>query len=117
LEHNSVLRPLYELEEKGVELTILKSDKQGCISYEDFEKSIQSNTKAIVCTHGSNLTGNLIDIKRVGDIAKKHGLMFIVDASQTAGAFPIDVKKMNIDICVSQVIKLSWVLREREVYM
>ena len=93
LEHNSVLRPLYELEEKGVELTILKSDKQGCISYEDFEKSIQSNTKAIVCTHGSNLTGNLIDIKRVGDIAKKHGLMFIVDASQTAVRFRLMLKK------------------------
>lgn len=98
LEHNSVLRPLYEMEEKGVELTILPADTQGRICYPDFENSIRENTKAIVCTHGSNLTGNLVDIQRVGGIAKAHGLLFIVDASQTAGVFPIDVQKMGIDI-------------------
>ena len=98
LEHNSVLRPLYEMEMQGVELTILKSDSQGNLSYEDFEKEIRGNTKAIVCTHGSNLTGNLIDVVRVGKIAKDHKLLFIVDASQTVGVFPIDVQAMNIDI-------------------
>jgi len=98
LEHNSVLRPLYEMEERGVELTILTADTQGCLCYEDFERSIRKNTKAIVCTHGSNLTGNLVDIQRVGAIAKAHHLLFLVDASQTAGVFPIDVRQMNIDI-------------------
>ena len=98
LEHNSVLRPLYELEEKGVELTIIKSNLQGTIDYDDFEKEIKDNTKMIVCTHGSNLTGNVVDIKRVGEIAKKHGLLFAVDASQTAGVFPIDVQDMQIDL-------------------
>lgn len=98
LEHNSVLRPLYALEEKGVELTILKSDGRGRIDYEDFEREIRENTKVIICTHGSNLTGNLVDIRRVGEIAVKHGLLFIVDASQTAGVFPIDVQEMKIDI-------------------
>lgn len=98
MEHNSVLRPLYELEEKGVELTIIKSNLQGTIDYEDFEKEVKDNTKLIVCTHGSNLTGNLVDIKRVGEIAKKHGLLFAVDASQTAGVFPIDVQEMQIDL-------------------
>lgn len=98
LEHNSVLRPLYEMEEKGVELTIIPSDTVGRIYYQDFEKNVRKNTKAIICTHGSNLTGNLIDIERVGKIAKQHGLLFVVDASQTAGVFPIDVQKMNIDI-------------------
>ena len=98
LEHNSVLRPLYELQVKGTELTILKSNPQGTLDYEDFEKAIKENTKAIVCTHGSNLTGNLVDVKRVGEIAKKHGVLFIVDASQTAGVFPIDVQEMGIDI-------------------
>ena len=98
LEHNSVLRPLYEMQEKGVELTILKSSPEGTLDYEDFEGAIQENTKAIVCTHGSNLTGNLVDVKRVGEIAKKHGLIFIVDASQTAGVFSIDVQEMKIDI-------------------
>ena len=98
LEHNSVLRPLYEMEERGVELTIIPSDKQGRICYEDFEKAIKANTKAIVCTHGSNLTGNLVDIARVGEIAHRHGILFVVDASQTAGVFSIDVQEMKIDI-------------------
>lgn len=98
LEHNSVLRPLYELEDRGVELTVLPADRQGNIQYGDFEENIRENTKAIVCTHGSNLTGNLVDICRVGEIARKHGLLFVVDASQTAGVFPIDVQKKHIDI-------------------
>ena len=98
LEHNSVLRPLYEMEQQGVELTILPSDARGRLCYDDFETAIRENTKAIVCTHGSNLTGNLVDIHRVGTIAKKHNLLFVVDASQTAGVFPIDVQEMHIDI-------------------
>ena len=98
LEHNSVLRPLYELEDRGVELTILPADSLGNVSYEDFEKAIRPNTKVLVTTHGSNLTGNLLDIGRIGAIAKNHGLTYIVDASQTAGVFDIDVQKMHIDI-------------------
>ena len=98
LEHNSVLRPLFELEAQGVELTILPSDAKGRISYGDFTEAIQENTKAIICTHGSNLTGNSVDIRRIGAMAKDHGLLFVVDASQTAGVFPIDVQKMHIDI-------------------
>ena len=98
LEHNSVLRPLYELEDLGVELTILPADPMGNIRYEDFEKEIRSDTKAIVTTHGSNLTGNLLDIQKIGGIARKHGLIYIVDASQTAGIFDIDVQKMHIDL-------------------
>ena len=98
LEHNSVLRPLYEMEERGVELTILAADKRGKICYEDFEKHIKENTKAIVCTHGSNLTGNVVDLAKVGEIARKHNVLFVADASQTAGVFPIDVQEMKIDI-------------------
>ena len=98
LEHNSVLRPLYELEDRGVSLTILPADPMGNICYADFETEIRPNTKAIVTTHGSNLTGNLLDIGRIGAVAKKHNLTYIVDASQTAGVFEIDVQKMHIDI-------------------
>ena len=98
LEHNSVLRPLYELEDQGVQLTILPADTMGNIRYEAFEEEIQPNTKAIVTTHGSNLTGNLLDIQRIGSIAQKHRLTYIVDASQTAGVFGIDVQKMHIDV-------------------
>ena len=98
LEHNSVLRPLYELEQNGVEITFVKSDLQGRISYEEMEAAIKENTKAIVCTNGSNLTGNYVDVKRVGEIAKRKGVLLIVDASQTAGVYPIHVRNMNIDI-------------------
>lgn len=98
MEHNSVLRPLYELERMGSELTIVKADEKGLTKYEDIEAAIRPDTKAIVCTNGSNLSGNLVDIKRVGEIAKRHGVLFIVDASQTAGVFPIDVQEMNIDV-------------------
>lgn len=98
LEHNSVLRPLYEMENKGVELSIIQADKLGNISYDEIKSLIKNNTKSIVCTHGSNLTGNLVDIEKIGKICKEHNLLFIVDVSQTAGVFPIDVEKMNIDI-------------------
>ena len=98
LEHNSVLRPLYELEDRGMELTILPADPLGNICYEDIEKEIRPTTRAIVTTHGSNLTGNLLDLARIGSIAWAHGLTYIVDASQTAGVFDIDVRRMNIDI-------------------
>ena len=98
LEHNSVLRPLYAMEDLGVELTILPADDLGRLNYSDFDHEIRKNTKAIVCTHGSNLTGNLVDIGKVGEIARKHDLLFVVDASQTAGVFPIDVQRMHIDI-------------------
>lgn len=98
LEHNSVLRPLYHLEEHGAYLTFLSANKKGCIDYDDFKRSIKPNTKAIVCTHASNLTGNVLDIERIGRIAKAHNLLFIVDASQSAGCIEINMETMNIDI-------------------
>lgn len=98
LEHNSVLRPLYTLREKEIDLSIIPSDINGILNYSQIEKEIKSTTKALVCTHGSNLTGNLIDINLIGEICKKNNLLFILDASQTAGVFPIDMHKFNIDI-------------------
>lgn len=98
MEHNSVLRPLYEREEAGAVLTILPTDQLGNISYEELEASIRQDTRAIISTHASNLTGNLNDIEKIGRIARKHKVLFIVDASQTAGMFPIDVEKMGIDV-------------------
>ena len=92
LEHNSVLRPLYEMEDRGAKLTIIKADKQGNFSLEDMEAAITPKTKAIVCT------GNYVDVAAVGEMAHRHGVLLIVDASQTAGVFPIDVQKMNIDV-------------------
>lgn len=99
LEHNSVLRPLYRLEREGViSLSFVPADSLGNPDYAAFETLIQDNTKAIVCTHASNLTGNTVDIALVGKIAHDHGLLLVVDASQTAGCVPIDMEKMGIDI-------------------
>ena len=99
LEHNSVLRPLYRMEsERNVSLSFVPADRQGNLNYGDFARLIRPETKAIVCTHASNLTGNAVDIGRVGEIAHAHGLTFIVDASQTAGVLPIDMAAQHIDI-------------------
>lgn len=98
LEHNSVLRPLYEMEKKGVALTIIKADKKGRFSLEEMEAAIRPETKMIVCTNGSNLTGNYVDIGKVGGMAHRHDVLFVVDASQTAGVFPIDVRNMRVDV-------------------
>lgn len=98
LEHNSVLRPLYEMERKGAALTIVKSNKKGTLDVQDIENAITPRTKMIICTNGSNLTGNYIDPKPIGEMARRHGVLFVVDASQTAGVFPIDVQDMCIDV-------------------
>lgn len=97
-EHNSVLRPVYRLMEQGVAASFLPADKRGRIDYDDFLREIRPNTRAIVCTHASNLTGNLFALARIGSIAHARGLLFIVDASQTAGVFPIDMQRDNIDV-------------------
>ncbi len=99
MEHNSVLRPLYRMEEeRQVPLSFVPADSRGNIDVADFRKLIRPETQAIVCTHASNLTGNMIDVAQVGQIAREHGLLFILDASQTAGCFPIDMEAMGIDI-------------------
>jgi len=97
-EHNSVLRPLYLLEEKGMKITFLKPDEIEKPNISDMKKYILPNTKAFICTHGSNLTGNISDIEKIGEFCKNNNLIFIVDASQTAGAIPVDIRKNNIDI-------------------
>ena len=99
LEHNSVLRPLYRLErENNVKLSFVPADRQGNIDYADFERLLRPDTRAVVCTHASNLTGNALDLARIGAFAREHGLLFIVDASQSAGVLPIDMEQMHIDV-------------------
>ena len=100
-EHNSVLRPLFRLEQAGVELTLIPTTgprEWGILDYDALERAVRPNTKAVVVTHASNLTGNLTDLTRVSAFAKAHGLLLVVDASQTAGAVPIDVEALGIDI-------------------
>lgn len=98
MEHNSVLRPLYLCQQQGVSLTILPFSAAGTVTPEAIEAVIRSNTRMIVCTHGSNLTGDLNDLEAIGRVCKKHHLLFVVDASQTAGVFPIQMDSMNIDV-------------------
>lgn len=99
LEHNSVLRPLYRLEaEHGAELSFVPADKLGNVDYAYFERLMKPNTRAVVCTNASNLTGTVLDIERIAKTAHSHGALVIVDASQTAGCWPIDMKKMGIDV-------------------
>ena len=98
-EHNSVLRPLYRLaDEQGVEVSFVPADRQGNLDYNAFERLMQPHTRAIVCTHASNLTGNLTDLARVSAVAKAHDVLLIVDAAQTAGAYPIDMTAPGIDV-------------------
>lgn len=98
LEHNSVLRPLYRLRQQGAEVDFVPADPNGRLDYDAFEKLLRPNTKAVVCTHASNLTGDMIDIGWVGEFCHQHGLLFILDASQTAGVFPIDMEQQYIDV-------------------
>lgn len=98
MEHNSVLRPLYLMEAAGVTLTIIPADAKGMICYEAMEAAVNEKTKAIVCTHASNLTGNRIDIGRVGKLCARHGILLVVDASQSAGVLEIDMGQMGIHV-------------------
>lgn len=98
MEHNSVLRPLKILKKNRVELSIVKADTKGRIDPLQIQASIKNNTKLIVTTHISNLTGTIIDIEAIGKIAKENGIYYLVDAAQSAGVYDIDVEKMNIDM-------------------
>ena len=102
-EHNSVLRPLYRLQ--GVELSVLpvkaeagEERQAGILAYDELESLLRPNTKALIITHASNLTGNITDLERAAAFAKKHSLLLIVDAAQTAGAVPMDMERMGIDV-------------------
>jgi len=99
LEHNSVLRPLYGLErERGIDLAFAGADRQGRLDYEELERLVTPGTRLVVCTHASNLTGNVTDIRRVSEIAHNAGALLVVDAAQTAGTRPIDMKNLGADV-------------------
>lgn len=95
LEHNSVLRPLYR---SGAALTVLPIDARGCIEYDALSAAVQPNTRAVVCTHISNVTGNVLDIRRIGAFCREHDLLFVLDVSQSAGVFDIDMQADHISV-------------------
>ncbi|MGG7142749.1 aminotransferase class V-fold PLP-dependent enzyme [Clostridium nigeriense] len=98
IEHNSVLRPLYSMAKLGVEVTLISSDRAGYINPLDIKEEIKVNTKAIIVNHASNVLGSIQEVNSIGKIAKKYGLIFVVDASQSAGCLSIDVERDNIDL-------------------
>lgn len=98
MEHNSVLRPLYRQQAKGMGLSIVDIDSKGNIDYKDFDRALKATTRAVVCTHASNLIGTLINLEYISSFCRENNLLLIVDAAQTAGVFPIDIEKMGIDV-------------------
>ena len=98
MEHNSVMRPLRALESKGVELSVLRCSPRGELDPADLPPAIRTNTKVVVITHASNVTGSIMPIREVANIVREHGLILCVDAAQTAGVLPIDVADMNVDL-------------------
>lgn len=98
-EHNSVLRPLYRLAaERDVAVDFVPADRMGNLDYDAFATLMRPNTKAVVCTHCSNLTGNVTDVRRVADIAHAHGALLILDAAQTAGTRTVDMGALGADV-------------------
>ena len=97
-EHNSVLRPLYRLREIGVNLSFTGVDEKGRLRYDQWEGFLRPETRALVVTGASNVTGNGTDLARAAEFAHRHGLLLIVDAAQTAGELPLNVQALGIDV-------------------
>lgn len=99
LEHNSVLRPLHELERDGkIQLTLISVDQAGVVNPEDFRQALRPNTRLMVLTHASNVTGAIQPCAPVGQIARAAGVLYLVDAAQTAGHLPLDVRALSADM-------------------
>ena len=98
MEHNSVIRPLYNLKESiGVDLEIVSAKSNGIIDIDSISKAIKSNTKLVVITHASNITGSIQPIQQIGELCKKNNILFILDSAQSAGVLEVDFKKFNLD--------------------
>lgn len=97
-EHNSVLRPLYRLRENGMSLSFTTADEKGRLQYDQWEGFLRPETRALVVTGASNVTGNGTDLARAAEFAHRHGLLLIADAAQTAGELPLNVQVLGIDV-------------------
>lgn len=98
MEHNSVMRPLRHLESQGLELTVVQCAEDGTIEPEDIAAALRPDTRLLTTVHGSNVTGTVLPVPRISAIARAHGVPYLVDASQTAGARPINVEEMGVDL-------------------
>lgn len=101
IEHNSVLRPLYHLEKyNGVEVDYIPFNEKGFVEPESFKEKFKTNTKLVIVNHASNVIGTIQPIKEIGELCRKYGVPFAIDASQSAGKIPIDIEELNVDIVV-----------------
>jgi cysteine desulfurase family protein len=98
MEHNSVMRPLRALEAKGVNLNIVQCAITGTLDLQDITEAVSQDTKLVIINHASNVVGTILPVADIATIAHEAGALFLVDASQTAGVIPIDIKKMGIDL-------------------
>jgi cysteine desulfurase family protein len=97
MEHNAVMRPLVALRSRGVDFSRAASDNEGNLDIEDFKRQIKKNTKAVIMTHGSNVSGTVLDLESVGAVCREKGIPFIVDAAQTAGFLNVDMQRIGAD--------------------
>ena len=96
-EHNSVLRPLYQLEKQGVSLAFIPLDEEGVLRLDTLNSLLCPHTKAVIINHMSNVTGKIANLKEIGEFCRKHQLLLLVDAAQSAGTVPIHMDKLQID--------------------
>ena len=97
IEHNAVMRPLYQLQKTGVVYDIAETDTEGRVEPESVEKLIRSGTKAVIVSHASNVCGTIVPIKEIGDICRRHHVFFAVDTAQSAGTLDVNMQECGID--------------------
>jgi len=98
MEHNSVMRPLRALEKEGLEITVAPCSREGFLDPAEIRKAVKKNSRMVVLNHASNVVGTLLPLEPVGEICRNRGILFLVDAAQTAGVIPIDLEKEKIDL-------------------
>jgi cysteine desulfurase / selenocysteine lyase len=98
IEHNAMWRPLKALEQRGVAVSAVSCASDGTLAPAGVEEAIRPETRLIAMLHASNVLGTILPVAEIGKLAQKHGIAFLVDAAQTAGAYPVDMQAMNIDL-------------------
>mgnify|MGYP002512841579 CR=1 FL=1 len=97
MEHNAVMRPLKQMEARGVSFDMVRTESDGTVCPEDLEAAVKSNTKAVIMLHASNVCGTILPIREIGEICKRRRLFFVVDTAQSAGTIPVDMQECGID--------------------
>ncbi len=101
LEHNAVTRPLWALAQTGVRVTEIPVQPEAELPWQELERAFRKDTRLVVTLHASNVTGTILPIERIGRIARSHKVPYLVDASQTAGIFPLDLSHLPVDMLAS----------------